>query len=108
MKIFLTGGTGFIGSHFLDTALKKGYYIKALIRPKSKFKIFQKQNLEWLRKELYEINISDLKGYDAVVHLAAEGVSPKLSSWERCYSFNVTKSSFYIKLSAHVFLSSDK
>ena len=52
MKIFLTGGTGFIGSHFLDAALKKGYHVKALIRPKSKFKIFGGSSIQSYAEKL--------------------------------------------------------
>ena len=29
-KIFITGASGFIGSHLTETLIKKGYYVKAL------------------------------------------------------------------------------
>ena len=37
-KVFVTGGTGFIGSHLIDELIKKNYEIKTLIRPKSSTK----------------------------------------------------------------------
>ena len=35
MEFFLTGGTGFIGSHFLQNALSKNYKVNALRRGKN-------------------------------------------------------------------------
>jgi dihydroflavonol-4-reductase len=34
-EVFLTGGTGFIGSHVLHALLKKGFRVRALVRPGS-------------------------------------------------------------------------
>ena len=52
-KVFVTGGTGFIGSHLIDELLKKNYEVKALIRPKSSTK--------WL-KECLELGVLNLEG----------------------------------------------
>ena len=30
-KIFITGASGFIGSHLTEALIKKGYYVKALV-----------------------------------------------------------------------------
>ena len=58
MKIFITGGTGFIGSHFIDAAIKEGHEIIALRRNK-----VNKNNLNnriiWLKKDLLKINSND-------------------------------------------------
>ena len=35
MKIFMTGGTGFIGSHFINEALDRGFEINCIKRFKS-------------------------------------------------------------------------
>ena len=32
MRIAVTGGTGFVGSHFIDTALAAGHEVRALTR----------------------------------------------------------------------------
>jgi len=50
MKAFITGGTGFIGSHLIDYLLKKGFHIHALVR--------NLNNLKWLKGK----NITFLKG----------------------------------------------
>ena len=39
MRIFLTGGTGFIGSNFIEHALQEGHEIYALTRKGSSPKI---------------------------------------------------------------------
>ncbi|UCC41691.1 MAG: NAD(P)-dependent oxidoreductase [Candidatus Aminicenantes bacterium] len=50
MKAFVTGGTGFIGSHLIDFLLQKGIEVHALVRDRN--------NLKWLK----ELNISLLEG----------------------------------------------
>jgi len=49
MKLFVTGGTGFIGSHFLNAALKNGHEVVAQHRPGSKPRIPCRMSLNGLR-----------------------------------------------------------
>jgi nucleoside-diphosphate-sugar epimerase len=70
MKIFLTGGTGFIGKNFIKLALKEGIYIFATTRKK---KFLKHKNLKWLRGD-FSLNWRELASSDVLVHLAAEGV----------------------------------
>ena len=49
MKIFLTGGTGFIGKNFINLALKNGHHIFAITRKKKQSKI---DKLTWLFGEI--------------------------------------------------------
>ena len=68
MKIFVTGGTGFIGKSFIKEATKKNNYIYSLMRKKNrelnpKVKpLFGKLKDDWFKY---------LKETDVVVHLAA-------------------------------------
>jgi NADH dehydrogenase len=39
MKVFLTGATGFVGSHALPALLEAGHRVRALVRPRSRGKI---------------------------------------------------------------------
>lgn len=64
MNIFLTGGTGFIGSHFLAIALSKGHTVFAQRRSElSRPKIFLKHQYFWINKSLDQILSTDLKTY---------------------------------------------
>jgi len=81
MKIFLTGSEGFIGSHLLESLIKKGHKVKALIQYNSfgnighlKYlnKIFEKKYI----KLFGDIRDSDfleknIRGCDIVINLAA-------------------------------------
>ena len=93
MKIFLTGGTGFIGSNFINHAHEAGHEILALRRSAEEAKmVILKSTPQWLTKEIENVSVEDLQGYDALVHFAAVGVSPKPASWNECFEFNVGKS----------------
>lgn len=73
MKALVTGGRGFIGSFLVEALLKKGFYVRCLLRNKT-------SELKWLRGldiELYEGDITKpnslkeaVQGVDYVFHLA--------------------------------------
>lgn len=91
MNIFLTGGSGFIGKSFLDTALKNGHKIFAVSRKK---RISNYKNLIWLKGNIAQDWKKYLKKTDIIVHLAAAGVtkSSKVRNKE-IFNLNVIKSS---------------
>jgi len=70
---FVTGGSGFIGSHLVDRLVEEGQHVRALLRDPSRPR--------WLRREGIEIIAGDLhdedalrrgtRGADIVYHLAA-------------------------------------
>jgi CDP-paratose 2-epimerase len=82
MRVFITGGAGFIGSNYADRRLSAGDEVIVfdnLSRPRTEL------NLEWLRSRHdagftfvqgdvrdYEAVVESLKGVDAVIHLAAQ------------------------------------
>ena len=90
MKIFVTGGTGFVGSHFLQRALHKGHDLVALRRPKSKTRIPLETEPFWLDGILDEDYSEHLQGCDALVHFAAHTPNPPYDSYENCFYWNVT------------------
>lgn len=47
-KAFVTGATGFIGSHLVDELLKKNYEIKTLIRKTSSIKWLENKPVEYI------------------------------------------------------------
>lgn len=73
MEIFLTGGTGFIGSYVVDTLLKKGHHITILARNPGKVSAFiNHPDIGFLKgtlKSHSEIE-SVLGDYDACIHIA--------------------------------------
>lgn len=93
MHIFLTGGTGFVGTNFIKVATSYGHSISALCRPSSSKRIQNhKKNVNWIVKEFHEVDEFDLKGIDVLVHLAAYGVSPQPADLRGCFQFNVLDS----------------
>jgi UDP-glucose 4-epimerase len=91
MRIFVTGGTGFIGSHFLRAALGAGHEVRALRRPGSHPRVTLPRDPEWIEASLENVPIISLAGCDVLVHLAAVGVDGK-SSWDDCFRVNVLHS----------------
>lgn len=93
MKLFVTGGTGFIGSHFLEAALSAGHDVVALRRsPASLPRVRLSVEPRWLEKNMPEVSGEDFSGCETVVHLAAVGVSPQRATWDELFRINVLES----------------
>ncbi len=76
MKIFVTGGSGFIGSRFCELAVLRGHQVVALVRPSSASRIAA--GVQRLYGSLpYDIPASALDHADSIVHLAAITTSDK-------------------------------
>jgi nucleoside-diphosphate-sugar epimerase len=96
MRILVTGGTGFIGSHFLRAATNAGHEVYALRRNKKPPKIpldiqpfWIEGGLDTLSKDLGNAIFPE---FDVLVHLAAVGVSPEQRTWDNCFQTNVVES----------------
>jgi nucleoside-diphosphate-sugar epimerase len=92
MKIFVTGGTGFIGSHFLKAAMAAGHEITALRFGGLNPPIQLPGDPVWLDGKLDDDWSRELSQCAALVHLAAAGVSPLKVSWEEYFEVNVQQS----------------
>jgi len=69
MRILVTGGSGFIGSHVVDALRAEGYRVKVIdVRPP------HRPDVEWEMVDLLNASEVDgaLRGADAVFHLAAK------------------------------------
>lgn len=97
LRIFVTGGTGFIGSHFLVAALAAGHKVVAIRRTTDSSPVLplNPQPL-WLERNLGNISVGDLHDSNVVVHLASAGVSPKYALWQELVEANVVGSSHLI------------
>jgi nucleoside-diphosphate-sugar epimerase len=92
MKLFVTGGTGFVGSHFLNTAHARGHEIVALRRPGSRPRIELHREPAWIDAALDADLGTAFDGIDAVVHLASHTPNPPYDTLERCLYWNVQAS----------------
>jgi len=75
-KVFVTGGTGFLGSHLLESLCREGFEVSALYRTDEKLELFKSQDkalsslpVDWVKGDLFS-NTWSLAGYDFVFHLA--------------------------------------
>jgi nucleoside-diphosphate-sugar epimerase len=91
-RIFLTGGTGFLGSHFLAQALSAGHEVFALRRPGSTPRISLPAEPHWLEGRLDDGWAGELSACDRLVHLAAAGVDPRQCDWQQLFDVNLTQS----------------
>jgi nucleoside-diphosphate-sugar epimerase len=85
MRIVLTGGTGFIGSHFINRAHAAGHEITAQRRsPDSRPRVPISRDPKWLDKPLAELAPKDFTGCAALVHLAAHSANVPYDTLENC------------------------
>lgn len=73
MKVFLTGATGFVGSHLAELLLGKGHQVRALLRTTSNLRWIADLNLEPFYAKLDDANdlVRGLQDVDVVIHGAA-------------------------------------
>ncbi len=84
MKICVTGGSGFIGSHLVQKLLDQGYDVSVLDIRKPV------QDVEWIKKDVREDLGSVFADYTYVYHLAALANARKSSEDPiLCYDMNV-------------------
>jgi NADH dehydrogenase len=71
MKVFLTGGTGFVGSEVLHQLVAAGHTVRALVRPGSEKKLAILDNVEVHHGDATEAATlaGALAGCDALIHL---------------------------------------
>ena len=92
-KVFITGGTGFLGSYLIKELIEKGYSVKALRRsatiprflPASIF-----ENVEWIEGDVLDTVVlyESINGVDAVIHAAAQ-VSFHKKDRQKMYQTNI-------------------
>jgi len=68
MRLAITGGTGFVGSHLIDAALAEGHSVKALTRREQPVR----EGLEWVAGDLQDREALHrlVDGADAIIHVA--------------------------------------
>ena len=79
MKILVTGGAGFIGSHVCESLLEKGYEV-LVIDDLSTGKLINiasiKKKIKFYHSRVEEFDFNQIDGIDSVIHLAAQASVP--------------------------------
>ncbi len=80
MKLAITGGTGFVGSHLIDAALAAGHHVQALTRREQP----QRDRVLWIPGSLDDRDaLERLVGdADAIVHVAGVISAPNAAAFE--------------------------
>ncbi|HKC02681.1 MAG TPA: NAD(P)-dependent oxidoreductase [Sphingomicrobium sp.] len=80
MRIAVTGGTGFVGSHVIDVALDAGHEVRALTRRDQP----PRDRLEWISGDLADRDAIHrlVRDTDAVIHVAGVINAPDAAGFE--------------------------
>ncbi|MBC8011656.1 MAG: NAD(P)-dependent oxidoreductase [Burkholderiales bacterium] len=92
MTVLLTGATGFIGRHVMRLLLEQGHQVRAVVRDVTACALPPHANLRLLGGGLSGSAVEDVRGCDALIHLAAHGVLSGMNDWSACFRVNVTES----------------
>ena len=104
MKILITGGAGFIGSHTADALLAKGHQVRVLdilqepVHRGGQKPVYLDPAIEFIRGDVRDeaTMLAALRGVDAVYHLAA--FQDYLPEFSRFFSTNVTSTALIYEL----------
>ena len=71
MKVFITGATGFVGSHTADKLLASGHDVRALVRGSSNLKWLEGKDIQTVKGNLEDPDSLQeaLKGIEAIIHI---------------------------------------
>lgn len=92
MRVFITGATGFIGSHVVNLAHARGIEVVAHRRSAaSKPRVALNKEPIWVEGSLSEVAAADIEGCSAIIHLAAHSANVPYDTLENCMEQNVNE-----------------
>jgi hypothetical protein len=71
MRIFVTGGSGFVGGHVIEHLARQGHEVRAMARSERSAATVRGLGATPVRCDLADVSGSHLAGCDAVIHAAA-------------------------------------
>ncbi len=71
MRVFVTGGSGFVGSHAIERLVRGGHEVVALARKETSARAVERFGAKASHGELGHVSKAALTGIDAVLHCAA-------------------------------------
>jgi dTDP-L-rhamnose 4-epimerase len=104
MRVLITGGAGFIGSHTADALLARGHAVRVLdsleppVHPRREPPAYLDGRIDLVRGDVRDepALLAALRGCDAVVHLAA--FQDYLPTFSRFFDVNVTSTALLYEL----------
>ena len=104
MRVLLTGGAGFIGSHTADALLREGYKVRVLdsleepVHPGHRMPEYLDDRIEFVRGDVRDekVLLDALRGCDVVYHFAA--FQDYLPTFSRFFDVNVTSTALIYEL----------
>lgn len=99
-KAFVTGSTGFIGSHLVEALLRKQYKIKCLVRKSANLKWIAELPVEIVHGDLFnkDLLLNAVKDVDYIFHIA--GVTASLTK-EGYFAGNVEATRNLLEAGSH-------
>lgn len=84
MRVFVTGGSGFVGGHVIEALVAEGHEVRAMARSPRSAEAVEGFGAASVRCSLDEVEARHLEGCDAVVHCAAraEEWGTRAQFWE--------------------------
>jgi len=81
MKLAITGGTGFVGSHLIEVALAADHEVKALTRREQR----ERDGVDWVLGDLGSRDALEwlVDGADAIIHVAGTISAPNAAAFDR-------------------------
>jgi len=104
MRVLLTGGAGFIGSHTADALLRDGWQVRVLdsleepVHPGNRKPDYLDERIEFVRGDVRDARVllDALRGCDVVYHFAA--FQDYLPTFSRFFDVNVTSTALIYEL----------
>jgi NADH dehydrogenase len=92
MKIFLTGGTGFVGRHMLKRLLDEGHSARALVRDPGKAGELAQSGVELVPGDVVSgTGLEAMQGCEAVIHLVGIIAKKGTNTFERVHHLGTRK-----------------